>query len=248
MNNNPAKNQSKISPHNKVAPPPPPPPKKVAPPPPPPPPPNKSVEAPKPAPPIIVKKEEKFAFTISELAQMFKLSNQGVRKKLKGVEPDIRKGNAWCWYIHRVAILSADAELAIQRRYDVSKRKDASLKDIQTADRPLPVTDLGRMTPQQLKVYFQTVDVQQTYLKKRRENQVASKELIPKESVRENLSEVFKIIGNFMDSLPDVLERDGLIEGTDVDHAIELVDRVRHEMSTKVSEYADSMDDSIKMG
>jgi hypothetical protein len=98
------------------------------------------------------------------------------------------------------------------------------------------------MTPSQLKTYFQTVSIQQEYLKKRRENLKDAKQLIPKEDVRDSFVTVFKIISIFFDTLPDVLERDGIIDKHKVDDAIEVVDSIRSDLAIKVEDYVVSLD------
>lgn len=214
-----------------IAPQPPPLPPPVAPPPPPVP--RQEVPA------IMTNLTARYLFSLSELAEMFGLSQAGAKKVIKDVEPDGKRGRAFVWQLSRVAKLTGDVELAIQREYE--SRNDATLGDIQTANKELPITDLGAMTPAQLKVYFQTVDIQQSYLGKRRINLQKAGELIPKESVREAFVNVFKIITIFFDTLPDVLERDGIVDRGRVDDTIKVVDGVRQDMADKVQDYVDNV-------
>ena len=179
---------------------------------------------------------ESCMFNTKQLAEFFEMSVTAVTKRIKGVTPDGKIGRFMVWDISRVAILTNDAHTSIQQTYDLSKRNDRSLGDI-SADEPLPTSDLGSMTPNELKTYFQTVDIQQSYLKKKIANEETAGELLRKSDVLDSMVNSFKIISNYLDSLPDVLERDGLISSADMDKTINSVDRVRVELANSLDEF-----------
>lgn len=98
--------------------------------------------------------------------------------------------------------------------------------------------DVVNMSHKDQKVYYQAKIAKEEYQKKRMENEKLSGSLIPVDEVRVSTVTAFKIMGNFLDSLPDVLERDGIIGNNKVDRAIKSIDRVREELSITMSTYA----------
>ena len=199
-----------------------------------------------------VKNRDKYKFSIPQLAEMYEVTYMAIKKRLDGVAPDgVIKGGAKVWDISRITFVTNDLNVSLQRKstssldFHQEDHLSSLIEDDLSSDIPLPEENLGKMTPAQLKVYFQTLDIQQSYLNKKSANAVKSGELIPKEEVRKSFVLSFKIMAEYLDSLPDILERDGLLESDKVDRAIKSVDRIRTELANTMSNMAKEIETEL---
>jgi len=105
-------------------------------------------------------------------------------------------------------------------------------------------TDPARMKPADRRLYWQSVDLEQAAMLKQRKNSVEARELIPNEEVARTLTMAFKTVALTLDTLPDVLERDGIIASGDIQTIISILDSAREQLGNdlridKVTPYTD---------
>jgi hypothetical protein len=173
-----------------------------------------------------------------------------IKKKLAGVMPDaIGKNNAKVWDLARITYVTNELEISQQRKQTTTISESLPDEQIPNYDPDLPLSDdlqdLRKLTPSQLKIYYQTLDVQQSYLSKKIANTKVAGDLLQRADVEQAFVTSFKMISNYLDSLPDLLERDGVIESNKVELAIKSVDRIRTELANSMSTYTDELKDEL---
>ena len=91
-------------------------------------------------------------------------------------------------------------------------------------------TDPNKMKPTDRRLYWQSVDLEQAAMLKQRKNAIESRELIPNDEVARTLTMAFKTVALTLDTLPDVLERDGIIGSGDIQTVIGILDSAREQL------------------
>jgi len=72
-----------------------------------------------------------------------------------------------------------------------------------------------KMTPPDRRTHYQAEDTKQAAELKRRKNELEERLLIPATEIVQTLAHAFKTVALTLDTLPDALERDGLLASTD---------------------------------
>lgn len=174
-----------------------------------------------PAPPEFDKKQydarKKYRFSIPELCEMFNTNRSTLLKKLADTEPAPSDGRRSVVYdIGKVA------ELIDRRNAD----SDASGFSVDEDGNVLSCEN-----PKQMKEYFQGKEIQQSYLLKKQKYEENDNQLLPADIVERQIANAFKSVANFLDALPDLLERKGIVKNSQVMSIIKMTDKVRLQMS-----------------
>lgn len=172
--------------------------------------------------------QAKVRFSKSELGFAFGMSLPTVVKHIGDIAPIGKRGNSIVWRLSDVADLK-DVRDHIKKSY-------VNQYNMHESDDPDDIElDPDKMKPADRRVHYQAEDLKQAALLKSRKNAIESRELIPAHEVETALAQAFKTIALTLDTLPDSLERDGLISSGDIEKVITLLDRSREQLSGDLS-------------
>lgn len=104
---------------------------------------------------------------------------------------------------------------------------------------------LSKMTPAQMKTYFQAKLARETYLKAKQDNLAASGELVEVADVERSAIAAFKIISNFMENMGDILEREGVISSAEVEGVNLVVDKQRDQLADAMLDLAPNIESEL---
>lgn len=109
-------------------------------------------------------------------------------------------------------------------------------------------TDPNKMKAAERRLHWQGEDLRQSTLLKERKNAVEARELIPAHEVELTLAGAFKAVTLMLDTLPDALERDGVIPPGDINKVISILDSAREQLNNDLLESEmNPVTDLIKM-
>jgi len=171
---------------------------------------------------IVASAQDKLRFTVKQLADGFGFSAATVRKRLGGTPPVGKRGN------YTVYLLRDIAELIDVRDPYVPQEPDDATEE----------TDPDKMSPKARLTHYQAEDVKQASEAKHRKNMVENRQLVPAELLERSLAQAFKTVALVLDTLPDALERDGVIASSDVQSIIRIVDSCRDQLANDMSSLA----------
>lgn len=97
-------------------------------------------------------------------------------------------------------------------------------------------TNPDRMKAAERRLWYQSEDLRQSTLLKERKNAVEARDLIPAHEVELTLAGAFKAVTLMLDTLPDALERDGVIPPEDIGQVISILDSAREQLSNDLLE------------
>ena len=158
-------------------------------------------------------------YSRQELAQAFGYSHQTITKMLAKKPSSAKRKTIELWKLR-----------------DVSTLNDCRKPKLEL----YPMTDIIELNPDKMKaaerrLHYQAEDLKQSANIKLRRNETESRVLIPAAEVEAALSTGFKAVALTLDTLPDTLERDGVIASSDVDAVIRIVDKLRDELANKLN-------------
>ena len=91
-------------------------------------------------------------------------------------------------------------------------------------------TDPNKMKAAERRLWFQSEDLRQSTMLKERKNATEARELIPVREVEIGLAAAFKAVALVLDTLPDALERDGVIPSSQINTVIKILDSSREQL------------------
>ena len=181
--------------------------------------------------PIVIPAQDKPRFTVKQLAEAFGTSSQTVRKMLGDTPPIGKRETANVWLLK-----------------DVSELKDVRDPYIpQAPDEEAIETDPDKMKPSDRRTHYQAEDLKQAAELTARKNDLERRGVIPSIEVEQALAQAFKSIALLLDTLPDALERDGMIASSDIHSIIAIVDSAREQLAndlTKLSPIVEEINES----
>jgi hypothetical protein len=186
-----------------------------------PPPPNSTI----PPPPVALTPSARgkstryiYKFTLSQLAEIWGVTRNTARKRIGNTKPCDPEGrNATVWDLKDVATF-------------MDIRQDASVIKMTRGSIP---TDLDPV--KKLKLH-QANDMEQAYKLKRIKVRKELGKLLEADNVERVVAKAYKSLVMFLDNLPDILERNGLISRDKVVKVARLVDRTRDQMADDIDE------------
>ena len=163
----------------------------------------------------------KLLFTVAQLASTFNYNAITIRKMVKGVPIHSKIGRGIVYLLSDVASLN-----------DV---RDPYIPEEPKEPPPLE-TDPAKMNPLERIDHYKAEDLLQSSLIKKRKNNVEDGKLMVAHEVERVIAEAFKKIALTLDTLPDLLERDGIISSSDITKTIDVLDRSREQLAVDLGE------------
>ena len=102
-------------------------------------------------------------------------------------------------------------------------------------------TDPSKMKPADRRVHYQAEDLKEAAELKKRKNELESGAVIAAVEVERALAEAFKVIALLLDTLPDIIERDGMLAPSDIPSIITLLDGAREQLANDLSKFSDEV-------
>jgi len=159
-------------------------------------------------------------FSKPQLAEAFKISVPTVTKMVGSTPPVGRRNGGMVYHLKDVAEL-------------LDTRKADEPKDVEIP--PEINTDPEKMPAAERRLHYQAEDLKEAAKIKARRNAVESGQLLEAKEVEKVLAQAFKTLALTLDTLPDLFERDGLIQTADVERVIEIVDNSRAQIAVDLS-------------
>lgn len=166
--------------------------------------------------------QEKCLFTVNELATAYSTSSQTVRKMLGATPSAFKRGRSLYYNLRDVSELKDVREPYIPPTPDV----DSDYVEL----------DPDKMKPADRRVHYQAEDLKQAAELKQRKNDLERRAVIPADEVEQALAQAFKQIALLLDTLPDALERDGMVASSDIEQIIGIIDSNREQLAHDLSE------------
>lgn len=177
--------------------------------------------------PLLTKKQDSLRFTKSQLAAAYGISIPTLTKMIGPTPPVGTRRNAHVWAIG-----------------DVTEMRDVRDPYVPQQQEEKPIeTDPAKMKPADRKTHYQAEDYKQSTMLKERKNAVESRELLPAQEVEITLANAFKTVALVLDTLPDALERDGIISSTDIAKVVNIIDGTRDQLATDLAELSPIVED-----
>ena len=175
----------------------------------------------------------KFLFNISQLALAFNKSKPTVKEMLHGINPSERKGKSFLYHIGDVARLveTRDAMQVEKFTNEQYKEKPHNTNSTHVDDSGDVITDPEQMSAIQRINYYKAEDLRQSAMLKQHKNDMESGKLMVATEVERTIAEAFKKIALVMDTLPDLLECDGIIGSNDIERVINVLDNSRKQLA-----------------
>ena len=167
------------------------------------------------------KAQEKVLFSVTQLADLYGFSRQTVAKMLAESPPATKRYRANVWHLKGISNL-----IDFRVPFDIPANDKDDIIELNP----------DKMHAAERRLHYQAEDLKQSANIKLRRNQVESRVLIPAVEVEAALSTGFKAVALILDTLPDTLERDGVIESSDVDRVIKLVDSTRDQLAATLGD------------
>jgi len=171
--------------------------------------------------------QDKVLFTIKQLCDEYNFSRNTVLKMIGDTPPSGFRNNANVWRLSHVTSLD-----------DVRPKYEPQKPDVEPE-----ITDPDKMPPKMQLTYYQAQDAKNASELKQRKNMVESRQLIPAFEVEQVLAEAFKPIALLLDTLPDALERDGIIASSDAEALIAIVDSGREQLAETLAKLSPEVRD-----
>ncbi len=176
---------------------------------------------------------KKFLFNYNQLATCFGMNRATVERRLKNIPHHSKIGRIKFFMIGDVAELkeSRDKQKVLAQ---TNKAYHPNSTDIEPSDDietdPTKMSPIGRIN------YYKAEDLKQASILKGYKNDLESGKLMEAIEVEPTIAEAFKKIALVMDTLPDLLERDGIIGSADVESVINIMDKSRQQLAIDLSE------------
>lgn len=160
-------------------------------------------------------------FTINQLALTYGTSTAKVREKMVDVLPIDVTGRFPLYALKDVTQLKDNRPETY--RIHASKIKDEEDDYINT--------DPKLMSAVEKINHYKAEDLKESALIKKRKNDAECGRLMVAQQVERTTAEAFKKIALTLDTLPDALERDGIISSSDVQKVISILDNSREQLA-----------------
>lgn len=160
--------------------------------------------------------KSRFRFTVGELCELWGVTTNTVMRRIKGIPsaPKVYQ-EPKCWNLA-----------------DVTRHVDMSNPDMDEAG-------LNAQGKLQL---FKANDMEQAFILKQIKVAQQKGSLLEADEIERVVAKMYKGLVMFMDNLPDILERKGLIDREDVTKVARLIDRTRDQMADDIAEMVNADD------
>ena len=171
--------------------------------------------------------KDKSEFSLKQLTDIFKLNRNTIVKMIGDVPPSGKNARSDLWNISDIVTLN-----------DVRKKKKKETHVNQFGEFTTGgegENDPDLMTPAERRLHWQGEDLRQATMIKERRNATEARQLIPALEVEQASAAAFKTVALMLDTLPDALERDGIISSADIQVIIGIVDSSREQLANDLS-------------
>lgn len=168
-------------------------------------------------------------FSKPQLAEAYKISIPTITRMIGSTPPSGRRNGGMVYHLK-----------------DVSEMIDVRKKDEPVEEKkaePEVITDPDKMDPSARRLHYQAEDLKEAAKIKARRNAVESGQLLEAKQVEQVLAQAFKTLALTLDTLPDLFERDGLIQSSDVERVIEIVDNSRLQLANDLAKLSKTVMD-----
>jgi phage terminase Nu1 subunit (DNA packaging protein) len=163
--------------------------------------------------------------TAGDLANLFNMKFNDVRNLLIGIPT---MGNQTYPLLDVIQLVGCGMPVAEQI-------EDNGVPDLITGLTPTEIASTIGMTPSKLKVFYQAMTAKEDHKTRKMKNDTMLGLLLSREDVEITTAAAFKTIVNFLDILPDQLERDGLLRSDQVPVLIDSLDKARYQLASDLS-------------
>lgn len=194
---------------------------------------------------------DKFMFNIKMLSLAFEIDRTTLSNMISGVNPVDKKGRSLIYDIKDVAQIIETRDSMLVEKFTNNKYKDKphhSNSTITGSEEDELITDPEQMSPVQRINYYKAEDLRQSAQLKQHKNDVESGKLMVAVEVERTIAEAFKKIALVMDTLPDLLERDGIIGSSDIERVINVLDKSREQLAIDLSEISPATEEINNRG
>jgi len=167
----------------------------------------------------------KLLFTLPQLSAAYGVHATTVRKMIGNIKPAQSSNRAQVWLLGDITTLN-----------DVRKPYIPPEPDEEVIE-----TDPDKMKPADRRVHYQAEDLKEASELKRRKNDLESGAVIAAVDVERALAEAFKVVALLLDTLPDIIERDGILAPSDIPPIIDLLDGAREQLANDLSKLSDEV-------
>lgn len=171
-------------------------------------------------------KDDKFLFTRNELAEAFTKSPATITNMLRGIPHETQIGQAKVWRLDTVTSL-----------------KDVRYKVVD--EDSIPESTEGMTLAEKL-THYKAEEARENVVSKRMKNDLDRSVLLQANDVEVCLAKAFKAIVLLLGTLPDALERDGLIKSDQIMRVINMTDSARDQLAVDLSEFSRGLDNDIR--
>ena len=183
------------------------------------------------------------------MVRVFGLNHATYNKMIENIEPGGTCGKGDLYrlvdLVTPIDTRSASAQRDGRRRADIANRT-AQVNHPLNFPQPKPVESdeldftgdeppVG-CTPAELRTFYQAKKEEQQYIKTKNENELASGELLRADDAERTFIEAFKIVAHYLNSIGDILERDGVITHAEVEGVDESIDKIRAQLVDSLME------------
>lgn len=191
----------------------------------------------------------KFIFNINMLSIAFGITKSTTRLMISNIDPVGRKGKALLYDIKDVAkLVESRDSMMVERSTNHKYKPHHSNSTTNTDNNDDETNDPEQMSAVQRINHYKAEDLRQSAMLKQYKNDVESGKLMVATDVERTTAEAFKKIALVMDTLPDLLERDGIIGSGDIEKVINILDSSRQQLAVDLSNIAPSVDDINERG
>ncbi len=181
---------------------------------------------------IVIPAQDKLRFTTAQLAEAFQITHPTVRKMVGATPPIAKRSGAAVWFLNDVAQMRD-----VRPPYVPPKPLPHNMPKTTRDDEGNEVfeSDPDKMKPADRRTHYQAEDLKQASQLKARKNEIESRALIPAAEVERTLAGAFKTIALTLDTLGDSLERDGMIDPSDIGKLMSILDSSREQLAADLS-------------
>lgn len=172
--------------------------------------------------------QKKLLFSIPQLATAYNIHVNTVRKKIGNTPTSGKVGKSVLYHLKDVTEL-----IDVREPYIPPNKKP------EPDPEPYVYKDVEHMSPLEKIDHFKGEDLRQSAIAKERKNMTEAGLLMESHVVERIAAEAFKKVALTLDTLPDLLERDGIIDSSSITKVIHVLDNSREQLAADLAEISE---------
>lgn len=195
-----------------------------------------------------MERPNKFLFNIKLLALAFDIDRTRLTHMISKVDPVARKGRSLIYDIKDVAQIVETRDAMLVEKFTKGEHKkphhpNSTTSGIAEDEDGEIINDPEEMNALQKINFYKAEDLKQSALAKKYKNDIEEGKLLIGVDTERVTAEAFKKIALVLDTLPDLLERDGIIGSGDIERVINILDNSRDQLAIDLSEISPATKD-----